>query len=68
MTVKNDPTFRPKMPPEFLNENVEGKMKDMITLMKRCYDHDPKNRPIFLEIMDKLGSALDSKKMGPALK
>jgi serine/threonine protein kinase len=45
LKVANDPNFRPSIPNEFKKNFVE-----FIDLMKKCWNHNPKERPNFNEI------------------
>jgi hypothetical protein len=47
LQVANNPNFRPKLPKKFQEKK---KYFEFIDLMKKCWNHDPKERPGFNEI------------------
>jgi serine/threonine protein kinase len=47
LKVANDPNFRPIIPKQFENKK---KNIEFIDLMKKCWNHQPKERPSFNEI------------------
>jgi serine/threonine protein kinase len=48
LRVANDKNFRPSIPIKFENKK---KYFEFIILMKKCWNHDPKERPAFNEIV-----------------
>lgn len=53
MQVAKNPTFRPVLPPEV---TITHDKLWYISLMTRCWSHDPRERPPFEEIISKLES------------
>jgi len=46
--VANNPDFRPKFSPKFLVE--KGKELWMVAQIKKCWNHNPEERPSFVEL------------------
>ena len=53
--MAHDPNFRPVIPPDCY---LTSSMQWYVTLMKKCWEHVPSNRPSFSEILDELNRNL----------